>query len=242
MDARAVIVSGGTYGIGRAVTLELARRGWPVVAFGLEQRQPGSAAERGISGTSEALRREGLEADLLEADTAEPDDVRRVVTHARERHGGVRALVCNAAIRPTGTILDTPEPLFDRVLAVNLKGPYLLCREVIPLMRASGGGAIVLVGSGSARGRPSLLAYAASKGGLVALAHSLAEDHRGEGIRVNVVVPAPATESGMVEAMEARPEVTQPPEGVAAAVALLVSDASGPSGTTIDLGDGRREI
>jgi NAD(P)-dependent dehydrogenase (short-subunit alcohol dehydrogenase family) len=244
-NRRTVIVSGGTYGIGRAIVLELARQGWRVIAFGLEAKQPGSAAQQGIAGTRVALEAEGLQADLLEADTANAQDVARVVAFAVAKHGGADALVNNAAIRPTGTILDTDEATFDRTLAVNLKGPFLLCREVIPILRARGGGTIVNIGSGAGRGKPGILAYSASKGGVFALSAALAQDHEADGIRVNVVVPAPGTPSGMVEAMQAAGApgagVAGSAEEVAREVAFLLSDeAHDISGSVRDLGNDRK--
>lgn len=240
---RTVIVSGGTYGIGRAITLRLAREGWWVVAFGLEAQQPGSAARNGIQGTREALEAEGLDAELLEADAAQAADVSRVVSRALEKHGRVDGLVNNAAIRPVGTLLDTDEATFDRTLAVNLKGPFLLCREVVPLMRTGDGGAIVNIGSGASRGKPGILAYSASKGGVLALSAALAADHHRDGIRVNVVIPAPRTASGMIEAMDAARTSGEAaatpggaPEDVAREVAFLLSDAAaGISGSVREL-------
>lgn len=231
-----VIVSGGTFGIGRAIAVELARRGFPVLAFGLEARQPGSLAQDGIRPTRDALREAGAEAELLEADVASASDVARVVEHAVRVHGGVRAIVNNAAIRPTGTLLETDEATFDRVLAVNLKGPFLLCRAAIPHMRAGGGGAIVNVGSGAAAGRAGLLAYSASKGALLSMTRALALDCARDGIRANLVVPAPGTPSGMVAAMReagtsdrgsdrARAQRAAPTD-VARVVAFLLSPAA----------------
>ena len=224
---RAVIVSGGTYGIGRAITLTLAAAGWPVVAFGLEALQPGSRAEHGVRDTRAALDEAGLRAELLEADVSSKADVERVVRHALDTCGGIAALVNNAAIRPTGSVLDTDEAAFERVLAVNLKGPFLLSRAVLPHLRAGGGGVIVNVGSSAASGRAGLAAYAASKAGLHALTHSLAEDHTAEGIRVHLVIPRPGTASGMLEAMQTTPRA-EPDEVARAVAALLAPDADAP--------------
>jgi NAD(P)-dependent dehydrogenase (short-subunit alcohol dehydrogenase family) len=230
----AVIVSGGTYGIGRQIVLELASHGHPVVAFGLEAEQPGSLAREGIAATRTRLSQAGLEADLLEADVSSARDVERVVQHALRRHGAIAGLVNNAAIRPTGDVLETDESRFDRVMAVNLKGPFLLCRAVIPHLRAAGGGAIVNLGSGASRGKPGLAAYGASKAGLHALTLALAEDHREDGIRVNLVVPAPGTASGMIEAMGVSPSAS--PSDVARAVAALLAPECEQTGAVIDLG------
>lgn len=182
------IVTGGTFGLGQAITVELARRGHQVVSFGLTQAQVSSTAQ-GLEGLQAELDRNGLSADVLEADVSRATDVERVVAHAMARYGRIDGVVNNAAIGPLGTILDTDEALFDRVLAVNLKGIYLTGRTVLPHMVRQGGGAIVNVGSGAGWGKPNMAAYAASKGGLVALSAAMAYDHFHDRVRVNVVIP-----------------------------------------------------
>ena len=193
----AIVVTGGTFGIGRAISLKLARDGHAVVAFGLESRQVSSVAERG----GERLRAEaaalGVRVDTLEADVSSAADIERVVAFALERHGEIEGLVSNAAIGPLGTILSTSEELWQRVIDVNLKGAYLAAKAVLPHLIARGGGSIALVGSGGGWGKPNMLAYAASKGGIFSLAAALAYDHAAAGVRVNTVVPRPATLSGM---------------------------------------------
>jgi NAD(P)-dependent dehydrogenase (short-subunit alcohol dehydrogenase family) len=239
---RTVIVSGGTYGIGREITIALAREGWAVVAFGLDARQPGSLAENGSSETRAALAKSGCTADVLEADVSSPSDVRRVVDHTLQQHGGIAAVVNNAAIRPTGTVLETEPASFRRVLAVNLEGPYLLSRAAIPHLRAAGAGTIVNLGSGAAEGRAGLAAYSASKAGLRAFTIALAQEHRGEGIRVHMVVPAPGTSSGMVAAIraeagegtiDAEAEGAPSPAEVARVVSSLLSPNRGAAIDTI---------
>lgn len=192
-----VLVTGGTFGIGRAITLDLAARGHQVVAFGLEAPQVSSAAADGISGLQAELAGRGLSVELLEADVSLAADVGRVVEHALSLFGRIDALVNNAAIGPLGTVLDTEEALFDRILAVNLKGPYLCSRAVIPHMVCAGGGAIINIGSGAGWGKPNMAAYAASKGGLFALSAATAYDFLHHRIRVNVVVPGGGIVSGM---------------------------------------------
>lgn len=189
MSRPVAIVSGGTFGLGRAITLRLVRDGFDVVTFGLEARQVSSTAENGIASLGAALAAEGLSATLLDADTADEASVGHVVHTALERHGRIDALVANAAIGPLGTVLDTDPALWDRIMAVNLRGPYLLARAVIPEMKVRGGGAVVLVGSGSGWGKPNMAAYAASKGGVLALAQAMAYDHFHDHIRVNTVIP-----------------------------------------------------
>ncbi len=245
------IVTGGTFGIGAAITKVLASRGHQVVAFGLEDRQLTSVAENALPALGQELTDAGLTAELLEADVSRADDVARVVAHTLETFGGIHFLVNNAAIGPLGTVLDTEEAVWDAIHAVNLKGPYLMARAVLPHMIAGGGGHIVNIGSGAGHGKPNMAAYAASKGGLHALTQAMAYDHFQDGIRVNTVIPggggivsglslgrvggdpdnlgknAPGTAAGR----------TATGNDVAGAVAFLLSDdAEVISGTTIDVG------
>lgn len=187
--AKVVLVSGGTFGIGRAITLGLARRGHHVVAFGLEAAQVSSMAQNAIPGLREELERAGLSAELMEADVSRAADVNGVVERALSRFGRVDAVVNNAAIGPLGTVLDTDETLFDRIMAVNLKGPYLTSRAAVPHMIRQGGGSIVNIGSGAGWGKPNMAVYCASKGGVAALSAAMAYDFFHHRIRVNTVIP-----------------------------------------------------
>ena len=249
--AKVVLVSGGTFGIGRAITLRLARRGHHVVAFGLEAAQVSSMAQSAIPGLREELERDGLSAELMEADVSRAADVGHVVERALSRFGRVDAVVNNAAIGPLGTVLDTDEALFDRIIAVNLKGPYLTSRAAVPHMIKQGGGSIVNIGSGAGWGKPNMAVYSASKGGVVALSAAMAYDFFHQRIRVNTVIPggggivsgmslgrvggdatrfgkgAPGTAAGRVATGE----------DVAHVVAFLLSpEAETLSGTVIDVG------
>jgi NAD(P)-dependent dehydrogenase (short-subunit alcohol dehydrogenase family) len=248
---KVVLVSGGTFGIGRAITLGLARRGHAVVAFGLEAPQVSSTAEAAIPGLRAELAAGGLAAELMEADVSQSGDVARVVAHALEKFGRIDAVVNNAAIGPLGTVLDTDEALFDRIVAVNLKGPYLTSRAVIPHMISQGGGSIINIGSGAGWGKPNMAVYSATKGGVMALSTALAYDFFHDRIRVNTVIPggggivsgmslgrvggdetrfgkgAPGTAAGRVATGD----------DIANAVAFLLSpDAETLSGTVIDVG------
>lgn len=245
------IVTGGTFGIGQAATVLLAQRGHQVVALGLAAPQVSSTAA-GTEGVRDELARLGLNADVLEADVSNAGDVERAVEHALSRHGRIDGLVNNAAIGPLGTVLDTEEALWDRILDVNLKGAYLCSRAVIPHMAKQGGGAIVNVGSGAGWGKPNMAAYSSSKGGMVALTMAMAYDHFHERVRVNMVIPggggivtgmsvgrfggdvqkftsraAPGTAAGRVAT----------PADVAKSIAFLLSDdAQVISGTVLDVG------
>jgi NAD(P)-dependent dehydrogenase (short-subunit alcohol dehydrogenase family) len=252
MDSRVVLVTGGTFGIGAGISVELARRGWRVVAFGLDAPQPSSIAQDGSRALREELSSNGLDADILDADVSNAPAVQKVVDHALGRYGHIDALVNNAAIGPLGSVLQTAEDIWDRVIDVNLKGIYLCCRAVLPHMIERGGGAIVNVGSGAGWGKPNMAAYAASKGGVHALTMALAYDHFDDHIRVNGVIPggggiATGMSLGRLggdQAMHAAKKVMGTVAGrratgtdIAKAVAFLLSDdAAVISGTIVDVG------
>jgi NAD(P)-dependent dehydrogenase (short-subunit alcohol dehydrogenase family) len=246
-----VIVTGGTFGLGQAITVELARRGHQVVAFGLAQAQVSSTAQ-GVDSVLQALDQAGCKADILEADVADAADVQRVVDHTVSRYGAIHGLVNNAAIGPLGTVLTTEEAVFEKILDVNVKGTYLASRAALPHMIRAGGGSIVNIGSGAGYGKPNMAAYAASKGAIVALSMAMAYDHFHDHVRVNVAIPGGG---GIVSGMsvgrfngDVDAFVRKPAPGTAAgrpatgldlanAVAFLLSDeAAAISGTVIDVG------
>lgn len=184
------IVTGGTFGLGQSISLELARKGHQVVAMGLQRAQVSSTAQ-GFDEIRQAALSAGLsdQINILEADVANAAEVKNVVDFALDRYGRIDGLVNNAAIGPLGTVVDTDEEEFNRIMAVNVRGVYLVSRAVIPHMARQGGGSIVNIGSGAGWGKPNMAAYAASKGAIFALSSAMAYDHFHQHIRVNVAVP-----------------------------------------------------
>jgi NAD(P)-dependent dehydrogenase (short-subunit alcohol dehydrogenase family) len=246
-----IIVTGGTFGLGQSIVVELARRGHQVVAFGLAQAQISSTAQ-GLDSLRAELQQAGCRADVLEADVSSAADVQRVVDHTVARYGTVHGLVNNAAIGPLGTVLTTDEATFERILDVNVKGTYLASRAVLPHMVRGGGGAIVNIGSGAGYGKSNMAAYSASKGAIVALSMAMAYDHFHDKVRVNVAIPggggivsgmSVGRTGGDTEAFRRRPApgtaAGRPATGhdLAKAVAFLLSDdAATISGTIMDVG------
>lgn len=246
-----VIVTGGTFGLGQSITVELAARGHHVVALGLAKRQVSSTAE-GFDALKSELATTGCSAEILEADVTKTVEVDRVVEHTIRTYGAVHGLVNNAAIGPLGSIVDTDEAMFDRILAVNVKGTYLVSRAVVPHMIRQGGGSIVNIGSGAGWGKPNMAAYSASKGAIAALSAAMAYDHFHDHIRVNVAIPggggivsgmSVGRAGGDTQAFKQRPVAGtvagRPMVGrdLANAVAFLLSDeAATLSGTVIDVG------
>ncbi|BCW78349.1 SDR family oxidoreductase [Arthrobacter sp. NicSoilC5] len=250
-DSKVVIITGGTFGIGRQISIALAERGHHVTAFGLDAAQQSSTAEGSVHSLRKEIAELGLDIDVLEADVTDASAVAGVVGHSLSRHGRIDALVNNAAVGPLGTILDTEEELFDRIMAVNLKGPYLCSRAVLPHLIERGGGSIVNIGSGAGWGKPNMAAYAASKGGVFALSAATAYDFLHDRIRVNTVVPGGGgIISGMslgrvggdianIDKSAPGSAAGRPVTGtdMANVVAFLISDeAAAISGTVIDVG------
>ncbi|WP_428376612.1 SDR family oxidoreductase [Lichenicoccus sp.] len=176
------VVTGAAHGIGRAIATRLLADGWIVFALDtdagrladLMDARSGAAGGRCIP---------------ITADTGRRADIERALAQVDAQAGRLDALVCCAGIM----VRTPPERLdpadWDRVIAVNLTGPFLLARVAARLLRAGGGGAIVTIASTRARmSEPDTESYAASKGGLVALTHALALS-LGPEIRVNSISP-----------------------------------------------------
>ncbi|MEJ8810285.1 SDR family oxidoreductase [Variovorax ureilyticus] len=251
MTMGVVIVTGGTFGLGQSITVELARRGHRVVSFGLAQPQVSSTA-KGFDSLLAELEEAGCKADVLEADVSNAGDVQRIVEHTIDKYGTIDGLVNNAAIGPLGTVLTTDEPTFDRIVDVNLKGTYLMSRATLPHMIKAGGGSIVNIGSGAGYGKPNMAIYSASKGAIVALSTAMAYDHFHDHVRVNVAIPggggivsgmSVGRMGGNLDAFKSKPVsgtvAGRPATGrdLANAVAFLLSDdAAAISGTVVDVG------
>jgi NAD(P)-dependent dehydrogenase (short-subunit alcohol dehydrogenase family) len=186
------VVTGASHGIGREIAMTLAERGFVVRGIGLY--------ERDLRETREEARRRSLDVEVFEGDVSRAAEVDRFRRWLDEAGGRLRAICNNAAIRPVGTVLDTSEQDWDRVFAVNVKGAFLVLRALLPSMIAAGGGSIVNVSSCPSMGAANLVAYAASKSALVAMTRCLAEDHKAQRIRANVVLPGPVR-SGMTEGL-----------------------------------------
>jgi len=179
---KVALITGGTSGIGRATALLFAAEG-AHVAF------TGRRAERGEAVAAE-IRAAGGAALYIQADHARWEDCQRSVQEARTALGRVDILFNNAGIVVGGTAEQTTEEEWAEIVNVNVTGVWRMCKLVIPLMRAQGGGVIVNNASdwGLVAGRNSA-AYCATKGAVVQLTRALAVDHAREGIRVNAVCP-----------------------------------------------------
>ena len=229
---RVVIVTGAASGIGRATTERLAAEGATVVAVDRDADGLATAAKAvAHAGTT------GAGVTTLAADVGDAATAAEAVALATGRHGRLDALVNNAGILRFGHSHEVAAEDWDAMLRVNLTGTFQFCRAALPVMVAAGKGAIVNVASTAALfGHPWAAAYAASKGGVLALTRTLAVEYAQQGVRVNAVCPgsidtpitgAFAVPDGADPKLVRRimsPVGASGPEPVAAAIAYLASD------------------
>lgn len=177
------LVTGASRGIGRAIALELARRGARV----LVNYQRSAAAAEELAGQIVAG---GGEALAFRADVAEPGAAETLVDACLERWGRLDLLVNNAGITADTPALRMKDAQWEAVLDTNLTGVFLCCRAALAPMRARGYGRIVNIGSlAGLAGNVGQINYAAAKAGLVGLTRALAREVAREGITANVVAP-----------------------------------------------------
>ena len=183
MEGMTALVTGGSRGIGRAICLELARRGANVAVNYAGNEQ--AALE-----TAEACRAQGVEAELFQADVSDAAACEKLVAAVKERFGKLDILVNNAGITRDGLLMTAKEEDFTRVLDTNLKGAYFCMKAASKLMMRQRFGRIVNLSSVvGLRGNPGQTGYAASKAGILGLTKAAAKELATRGITVNAVAP-----------------------------------------------------
>jgi 3-oxoacyl-[acyl-carrier protein] reductase len=233
-DSKVAIVTGGSRGIGRAIVNTLAGRGVRVLFTY-------SSSEKDAQQLVSAAQSAGGEVRALRADAGDPAAAGAVVKAAVDAWGRLDVLVNNAGTHLPGvTLADTPPAEWDRILRVNLYGPFHLVQAALPHMRAQGGGHIVNLSSNvTQRFPPAYGAYTISKCALDAFTRILSKEEGPNGIRVNAVAPGPIRTDMLAEALQSLgPEKADAfvkstplgragePQEIAEVVAFLVSDAA----------------
>ena len=181
LDGTVALVTGGTDGIGRAIVERLARDGARVLMVA-RQAERGSQAEA-------TLRAAGLDVRFFAGDVSDRAQCRAAVDAVVDIFGRLDTVVNNAAVFAFASVEDMAEDDWDRIIQTNLTSVYLVSKYAIPQLRAAGRGAIVNVASVHGLATVDhLAAYAAAKGGVIALSRQMAHDVAVDGIRVNAVV------------------------------------------------------
>jgi 3-oxoacyl-[acyl-carrier protein] reductase len=183
---RSAIITGGSSGFGAAISATLAAQGIDVLIADIDLDGAEAVASEiaGSPSSGQAL--------AIRCDVSRPGDVASMVKRAIDRFGRLDILVNNAGVLRRGSAFEeTTADGFDGIFAVNCRGVFLGCREVLPHFRARRSGIIINIASGSVlRPRAGAVVYTASKGAVVALTRALAAEVAGAGIRVNVLCPA----------------------------------------------------
>ena len=193
---RAVVVTGGSRGIGKGIASVFARSGARVLITGRDSDVARSAAEE-----LDALAERPGEVLFIQADVSDREDSRRVAAIATERLGGIDVLCANAGIFPDSLLADMTEEMLDQVLSTNLKGTVFSVQACLPALERSGRGRVILTSSitGPITGYPGWTAYGASKAGQLGFMRTAAIELAPRRITVNAVLPGNIFTEGLAE-------------------------------------------
>lgn len=216
---KVVLVTGASRGIGRATATALAADGATVVLA--------ARAVDELARTAEAVRQAGGEALTVPVELTGEASIRSLVATVEQKLGRLDVLINNAGVTHSGPLQDTPTDRFDHLMAVNVRGPFILIREALPLLCQSDCGIIVNVSSVvGVKGYPYQSAYTASKHALRGMSIALAEELRAEkrNVRVHVICPG-GVDTEMVSRV--RPDIDKQdlirPEEIAELIRYLVT-------------------
>jgi len=240
LSGKVALITGAASGIGRESALLFASEGARVLVADLDV----AAGEATIA----AIAKAGGEARAIRCDVARGADLEAAVAAAEQHFGALHVLFNNAGIFPAndGSPVDTPDDVFDRVIAVNLKGVFFGCKYGIPALLRAGGGSIINTASFVAvmGAATSQIAYTASKGGVLAMTREIAVEYARQGIRANSLCPGPVNTPLLAEflaAPEARARrfvhipmgrLAEAPEIANAALFLASDESSYVTGST----------
>lgn len=194
LNNKVAVITGGSGGIGRAAAAKFVAEGAKVMLVDIDEQ----ALKEVVTDLGSNV------ASYCIADVTQTSDTQKYVAAAVERFGGVDIYLANAGIEgQVASIVDYDEEMFDKVIAVNVKGVWLGIKHLFPVMQAGGGGSIVITSStAGVKGAPGLSAYNTSKHAVIGLMRSTALDGAPHNIRVNTVNPSPV-ETRMMRSLEA---------------------------------------
>ena len=210
---KTVLITGAASGIGQAVAVRLAAEGASVVAFDTNEAGLHDTLGKVAAGAASGGRGRSVTGSV-----ANEADVKRIVADVIAKDGHLHSLINMAGILRMMPTTDSTLEQFRSVLEVNLVGTYLCCREALPHLLATRGTIVNAASTSSTFGHPFMAAYAASKGGVLALTRALAWEYLKQGVRVNAVAPG-----GILT-----PMITGPREGMASVDASLFAHLQRP--------------
>ena len=195
LNDKVAIITGGGRGIGRAIARRFASEGASVLVAARTSKE--------VSAVAAEIQAAGQRAAAISADVAQESGCQKIVEEARKRFGQIDILVNNAGLLgPVKAAEEISPAEWDEVIAVNLRGPFLLSRLVLPEMYRRGSGVIINISSVAAKAAFQWnSSYAASKAGLVGLTRTLAAESARKGVRVNAICPGPVAETEMSQAL-----------------------------------------
>jgi 3-oxoacyl-[acyl-carrier protein] reductase len=238
LDGQVAIVTGAGRGLGAAAALVLAEAGARVCCAARSLPE--------IERTTAAVRQAGGQAIAVACDVTDPDAVARMVDATAEAFGGVDLLIANAGLGSTiGAVEATDIEAWKRTIDTNLFGTYLCARAVVPVMKARGGGKIIMLGSGAGhRATAGISAYACSKAATWMFTRILARELESDGINVNELLPGPVLTEMTAAKHEARvrhaPEVgvewfKQPEDVMPMLMFMATQPRRGPTGQSFSV-------
>ena len=243
-DRKIAIVTGGAQGIGTGIARRLADEGAMVAILDIQLEK--------ATGVAKAIESKGGKAIALKMDIADSDDVKRAVKEVEGKFGRLDILVNNAGWDKIAPFIELPEEVWDKIIAINLRGPIAVTRAVLDGMVSRNYGKIVNIASDAGRvGSSGESVYSACKGGIIAFTKTLARELVRYNINVNVVCPGPSDTPMLAEMGKENPQIIEAvtraipmrrlaqPGDIAAAVAFLASDeASYITGQTLSVSGG----
>ena len=248
-EEKVAVITGAGGGIGKATAEAFAQEGAAVVIADVDAESSEQVAQE--------IRSQRGKAHGVVADISRSTDAQKIAVEAVRTFGGIDILFNNAGIQTYGTVVDTDEATWDRTLDINLKGTFLVSKYCVPEMIKRGGGAIINMASVQGlASQARVVAYTASKGGILAMTRTMAIDHAGDKIRVNAICPGsvdtpmlrwaahefvPENPSQAIEdwgKLHALGRVASPAEIARVVLFLASADASFMTGSTVVIDGG----